>query len=69
MLISRSDYVTPFERRAYRVSEFAQMYGLSKAFLYKLRAEGKINISRVSGAAVILREDAERFEAEIKRRA
>lgn len=68
MSISRDEYANPFERRAYRVSEFAQMYGVSTGLIYKLRRKGKINISHLAGSAVILREEAERFESEIKRR-
>ena len=69
MLIDHGQRQGISERRAYSVDEFARMYGVSRAFIYRLARDGKINISRVEGSSRIFRDELERFESQFKKRA
>ncbi len=54
------------ERQAYSVGEFAEMWSVSRGYLYKLRAQGKLTITKIGGRSVILREESDRFSKEIR---
>jgi excisionase family DNA binding protein len=47
------------EKRAYRVKEFCQLYGVSHAHAYKLAKNGRLRMVKVGGRTLIRREDAE----------
>jgi ACT domain-containing protein len=42
---------------AYRINEAVDAIGLSRSRLYKLAKDGKLNIRKVCGRSLILRED------------
>jgi predicted DNA-binding transcriptional regulator AlpA len=45
--------------RALRVPEFCRRYGISRSTAYKLKREGKLQIVRIAGRAVIPVDSAE----------
>jgi excisionase family DNA binding protein len=52
------------ERRALRVNEFCQLYGLSRATAYKLMAAGKLRTVLVGGRRLVPVDAAEALIAE-----
>lgn len=52
----------PVERRAYKVSEYCQAYGVSRAMAYKLMACGKLKFFEVGSDRRIPVEAAEALE-------
>jgi predicted DNA-binding transcriptional regulator AlpA len=53
-----SDQRSIYER-ALRVPEFCRRYGISRSTAYKLKKEGKLQIVRIAGRAVVPVDSAE----------
>jgi hypothetical protein len=49
------------ERRAWRLSEIADAYGLSLNFVKKERRLGKLRVTRVGTAVIVLNEDLDNW--------
>lgn len=45
------------ERRAFRLAEIAEAYGLSLGFIKKERRLGRLHAKRVGGAVIVLKRD------------
>lgn len=50
---------TASNERALRVPEFCRRYGISRSTAYKLKKDGKLQIVRIAGRAVIPVDSAE----------
>ena len=53
-----SDQTSAYER-ALRIPEFCRRYGVSRTTCYKLKAQGKLQIVKIAGRAVVPVESAE----------
>jgi predicted DNA-binding transcriptional regulator AlpA len=54
-----SDYTISIYERALRVPDFCRRYGISRTTAYKLKKEGKLQIVRIAGRAVVPVDSAE----------
>jgi predicted DNA-binding transcriptional regulator AlpA len=54
-----SNEQTPVYVRALRVPEFCRRYGVSRTTAYKLKSQGKLQIVKIAGRAVVPVESAE----------
>jgi predicted DNA-binding transcriptional regulator AlpA len=54
-----SNEQTSIYERALRVPEFCKRYGISRTTAYKLKAQGKLQIVRIAGRAVVPVDSAE----------
>lgn len=50
----------PYERRAWRINDYCQAYGVSRSTVYALAAAGKLRIDKIANRSVITVEEAER---------
>jgi hypothetical protein len=49
----------PIEKRAYRIREFTEAFGIPKSSIYFLVNKGELQLTKVGKRTVILREHAE----------
>lgn len=53
-------------RLAWSITEFAEMFGISKGHVYKLAQSGDLHIAKIGGRAVVADEEVQRFSASLK---
>jgi hypothetical protein len=59
------DGADKIERRAYTVSEFADMFSISRKHAYELRARGLVTFKKCGAKTVVLASEVLRFEQEM----
>jgi excisionase family DNA binding protein len=57
--MSDKSALKPADKRALRIKEFCEAYGLSRSTAYKLMAQGKLRTVRVGGRRLIPTDAAE----------
>lgn len=62
----RSDVAVPLaDREAWSVDEFRNLYGMSRATVYRRARDGELRLSKSHGRTFITREAAEAWKAQI----